>query len=192
MKRLLYCLAVAAFFGACLPEEDQTNPLIVPTCYDGIKNQDEVSIDCGGRCEACELTGPVVAPCGQSLKTNVVLRGTQEITLKASELIARQEEDQYYFFSAFVGTNQTLTVQLGGEYKPYRSAVYEISSDGFFWPGKAVVSYTDGYYSYTAQTGDVYVTVNQGKITAEICAVQLREENNFRPAVTISGRLVGQ
>ena len=30
---------------------------VVPTCYDGIKNQDETDIDCGGsNCSKCPLT----------------------------------------------------------------------------------------------------------------------------------------
>ena len=29
------------------------HPLLLATCTDGIKNQDEEAVDCGGKCAAC-------------------------------------------------------------------------------------------------------------------------------------------
>lgn len=37
------------------PEEAPVEEPVQPTCYDGIKNQGEQGIDCGGPCEACEV-----------------------------------------------------------------------------------------------------------------------------------------
>jgi hypothetical protein len=38
-KSLFYILFLMLIAGACM--QDQTNPLVIPTCYDGKKNQDE-------------------------------------------------------------------------------------------------------------------------------------------------------
>ncbi len=42
------------------PEEEYVpvEEPVYPTCYDGIKNQGERGIDCGGPCEACEIPIP--------------------------------------------------------------------------------------------------------------------------------------
>jgi len=44
-------LAILGIFTTCNDEEEDPGP--VATCTDGIKNQDEVEIDCGGICPAC-------------------------------------------------------------------------------------------------------------------------------------------
>ena len=39
---------------SCNKNDDDVTPTIpLPSCSDGIKNQDEVEIDCGGVCTAC-------------------------------------------------------------------------------------------------------------------------------------------
>ena len=51
--------------GNCLPNQTCNsngacvNNVITPTCSDGIQNQEETGIDCGGPCSACSSTGPI-------------------------------------------------------------------------------------------------------------------------------------
>jgi beta-glucanase (GH16 family) len=54
MKKLAILLIVFAFFSC---EKSGPNPEPQATCSDGILNGDEISIDCGGSCNACEEPG---------------------------------------------------------------------------------------------------------------------------------------
>ena len=40
----------------------QVKPAPAPTCDDGVKNQGEERIDCGGPCPACPVTMPPTTP----------------------------------------------------------------------------------------------------------------------------------
>ena len=52
--RILLLLLVILFAAGCRKEEPVE---VVPeTCVDGVKNQNEVTIDCGGVCPVCELS----------------------------------------------------------------------------------------------------------------------------------------
>jgi hypothetical protein len=48
-------LAVAFVYVGCKKEEEKTNTTTTttPTCADGIQNQGETGVDCGGPCTAC-------------------------------------------------------------------------------------------------------------------------------------------
>src|SRR5687767_7062082 len=55
-KARLYCAVLAALLsitmvGGCKKEDSTT-----PSCSDGIKNQNEIEVDCGGTCAACTNT----------------------------------------------------------------------------------------------------------------------------------------
>lgn len=54
MKKLVYLVFITLFFLlACGNDDNDASPAITETCKDGIKNQDENEIDCGGVCPAC-------------------------------------------------------------------------------------------------------------------------------------------
>ncbi|GDX53240.1 hypothetical protein LBMAG27_22870 [Bacteroidota bacterium] len=50
--KTLFILSVVIFFSECKKKEP------IETCSDGIKNQNETNIDCGGTCDACPLPSP--------------------------------------------------------------------------------------------------------------------------------------
>ena len=50
MKKLLYLPLAITLLISCNKEEEP-----VETCSDGIQNQDETGIDCGGTCQACPV-----------------------------------------------------------------------------------------------------------------------------------------
>lgn len=51
---LLFALTISAVSFSCGKDDDDPNP--TATCSDGIQNQNETGIDCGGPCAACPLT----------------------------------------------------------------------------------------------------------------------------------------
>jgi|GEM_PF-2937145 len=55
MKKLLLIVFAATFVVSCGKKDDDedTPPTVTPTCADGIMNQSETGIDCGGPCAAC-------------------------------------------------------------------------------------------------------------------------------------------
>jgi hypothetical protein len=61
MKKLLLLISAALFIGttiiyySCKKKETNTNETI-ETCSDGIKNQGETDIDCGGPCAPCQIS----------------------------------------------------------------------------------------------------------------------------------------
>src|SRR4030095_7117121 len=48
----LFCLTMALFLTSCNTTDTGISKPF-PDCYDGIKNQDETGIDCGGSCVPC-------------------------------------------------------------------------------------------------------------------------------------------
>ena len=51
--KTLFIFSVVIFFSECKKKEP------IETCSDGIKNQNETDIDCGGTCDACPSPKPV-------------------------------------------------------------------------------------------------------------------------------------
>jgi len=73
IKLSILFLAFSALFFSCEDEPD-------PTCNDGILNQDEVGIDCGGSCFACSIEYPYANSLGPNL-----LHGNDTLTIETSE-----------------------------------------------------------------------------------------------------------
>jgi hypothetical protein len=60
MKQLTIAFAYSVFFAACFAWVYAFFWKVIPTCLDGIKNQNETALDCGGVCGACAENIPVV------------------------------------------------------------------------------------------------------------------------------------
>jgi len=56
--------------------------VVIPTCFDGIKNQDEIEIDCGGVCEPCS-TNPDV--CGDEVCTGTETQASCPLDCSSGE-----------------------------------------------------------------------------------------------------------
>src|SRR5829696_3181026 len=50
----LFAVASVILYSGCSKDDEDSTP--VPTCSDGIQNQGETGIDCGGPCTACALS----------------------------------------------------------------------------------------------------------------------------------------
>jgi len=177
-KSLYYILCLAFMAGACM--QDQTNPMIIGTCYDGIKNQDEKAIDCGGTCQSC-----LTAPCTKSLEDYVLIYNGSNYQLYNNQYQASYNGTAYVF-DAIVGQYQELHVSLGGP-TPTDEKIYPIVKT--LKDGYATVVFQDDSYNrtYTASTGSVYVTIRKGKVTIELCSV-VTTSSQYQ--ATFSGRII--
>ena len=70
MKKLLFFASVLTLFSACNNS----------TCTDGLKNQNEVGIDCGGSCTACPIEYPETGTYGSN-----VLYGIDSLNLTVGD-----------------------------------------------------------------------------------------------------------
>jgi hypothetical protein len=189
-KSLFYILCLVLIAGACM--QDQTNPLVIPTCYDGKKNQDEKEIDCGGRCQACKE--PVVAPCTATLKNNVMTVLNKTWTLKSTDYQAYVYMQYTYFME--LSSSQDLNIILGENNVPTEDKIYPIVNSTAVSEGKAAVVLYDAsagwdYITYYGNSGSVYVTVRDGKVTAEICSVLMKSYDTSTTSY-LSGRITSK
>lgn len=172
MRKSLYYILLALAAGACTPEE-QDNPFVGPTCYDGIRNQDEEEIDCGGRCQACEVLGtPVVTPCANSLKDNVVRLDGIEMTADSRNSMCQVTSQGYRLY--FQQGNTQIFVVIGGN-TPYKDQqVYSLVPVSFPQAGEASIEYYEGSNGpFSSEKGTLYVRVKGGKVIAEFCDITL-------------------
>src|SRR5438874_2356908 len=56
MLSMLMLLMASAIYSGCKKSSSDTTPTVTPTCHDGIQNQGETAVDCGGPCTACQTT----------------------------------------------------------------------------------------------------------------------------------------
>jgi hypothetical protein len=89
MKILIPLMVFSVTFFSCKKEAE-------PNCTDGIQNQDEVYVDCGGACNACPIDYPDNGPWG----TNI-LKGSDSLFLSPGD----------YSFKATVPPGSSLSVK---------------------------------------------------------------------------------
>ena len=189
-KSLLYILCLVLLAGACM--QDQTNPMIVGTCFDGIKNQDEKAIDCGGKCLSCYEDSK--APCAATLKTNVFTTPYNTWTLKSADYYSELYSGAYKF-DITLPSYGGLTITLSESKIPTQDKTYRITRDNAPATGYATVSlyHSVSGFTYRAESGNVYVTVRNGKVAAELCSLPLTSIYYGQiNTLTLSGRIVSK
>lgn len=174
MKTLLYlgCLLFAA--SSCLIKGDKlplpNNP---ETCYDGILNQSEVTIDCGGPCRDCYkepdclLSANIFELENDKMRTMTSKRCEEKFN---GEFNATFYID-YQSYGAYYGI---LSITLSE--KPQESTLYSISS----YPSNrysAAISYSpiaDG--AYIGTSGILHVKVDGDYMEFSFCDISFGED----------------
>jgi len=178
-KSLLYIFCLVLMAGACM--QDQTNPLVIGTCYDGKKNQDETGIDCGGRCQSC-----LQSPCTKNLSDNELIYNGSTVRLTSSDYQSAQKANAYVF-DAIVSWGGELHISLGGSTVPKEEKIYPIVKT--LKEGSATVTMEDDNMLYTASSGNVYMTIRKGKVVVELCSVTVSASPYM---ATFTGRIISQ
>jgi hypothetical protein len=189
-KSLLYIIPVLALVSACIAEDELNNAWIGPTCYDGIQNQDEEDIDCGGRCKQCEVKiPPLESPCAASLSNNVVTINGTKMTISASNLYC--DEYSGLYLVDFEQNFKRISITLGDI--PTSEKTYLLLTNVFSVPsaGEAVLLYYENEEGpFNPGMERIYVFVKDEKVTVEFCDLKVKNEwDNTRPTRTLSGRI---
>jgi hypothetical protein len=174
---LVYCLT------SCL--EEQTNPLVVGSCTDKIKNQNEEGVDCGGICGACaKEPAPVTVPCKSNLVNNrFTLNGVNKNILPA-DIYCRQVSD--HFEISVNKDHQDITIAIYITSLPAKPMAIPLVPYYNAAKGYASVKLTD-FYSFNSQEGYLYFSTTNGFATAELCSVSLVGSSG---TYVISGRFI--
>lgn len=193
-KNLLYNIFLAVLIGACTPEGELDNVWIGPTCHDGIQNQDEEDIDCGGRCLDCKVFVPIMSPCTSELRDNTLNFDGQNINQSNYACDAGTG----YTVGIMIDNRDSFVLHLGSFGKPTESGTYTLVSELMYVDtGEAAIQYDEeGYdYSFKSNGGKVYVNVTKDQtVSIEFCDVKITTVNYWGYEIDyriVSGRLIG-
>lgn len=183
MKRtaILYFLAIQLIFSCA---EEQDNPLLVSSCMDKIRNQNEEGVDCGGVCGACIVEKPMVVPCKADLVNNRITLNGLNMQLTNNDYGYTQETDRFKIL--IMRNNSEITIEIYGSSLPTKDTVYDLDAWYDLGPGEASIKYIN-FYSYVATEGKLYLRYANQKWTAEICPVGLIGYNSN---LQFSGRII--
>jgi hypothetical protein len=194
-KSVLYIVSLLAWVGACAPE-DYDNVWVGPTCHDGIQNQDEEDIDCGGRCTECKVYVPVFSPCTSELKDNRLSMDDRDIQIAVRDV--KCDDGNGYRIGVLIDKYNSFVLQIGTAGKPTESGTYTITSSVTYLNSyEAAIQYDEeGYdYSFKSKSGKVYVNVaKDGKVGIEFCDVVIETEDYWGYELesrVVSGRFIG-
>ncbi|HEY0742569.1 MAG TPA: hypothetical protein VGD40_13935 [Chryseosolibacter sp.] len=169
MKKQLLYFIVFTFLTACLAEQD--NPLLVASCTDRIKNQNETGIDCGGVCRECEPEPePVTVPCKSSLVNNRITLDGIHKTLTSSDFYCAQQTDFYEVF--MYKDAQELVIKIYDTTLPMGTTAFPLVPYYDEEEGSASIK-LNSFYNYNSLQGQLYVTRTNSSITVEVCGVDL-------------------
>lgn len=177
------------FLTSCL--EEQLNPLkesVINSCFDGVLNQNEEDIDCGGVCEAC--AEPIVSPCASTLSENKV---TNQVSIPDIEFTNILCDEVYYggqYEIEGVSFAGSVRIYFGEDSLPVEDKVYKLrSSVSNDDSGKAYLKINfSNYGTFHSGSGDLYVTFKDNKAIAEFCEITVRNSNLTE--ILVSGKVM--
>jgi hypothetical protein len=171
----------------------------IPTCYDGIKNQNEAGIDCGNStCGPC--FAPYEAPpCAQDVQLKKVMINQQEYTIN-------QAQSEYFISDgeAIFETNLSRNDYPAGYLRITISEFLYLKKSTIYTLNKAEASDTQPpfykealvefvplgtYGSSKSSTGKLYVEVLDQQFIFTICGVLLTNTNNTSNTFRVSAQL---
>lgn len=175
-----YILLLGLLLSSCLAE--QPNPLVIPTCFDNIRNQDETGVDCGGRCKACRVI--LESPCKATLVNNRIVYKNTNLNLTGSDISFTDRFDTFEIFIRKGGI--IFLIDIFTDRLPVDDTLFPVTTSSYregyanIW-----VSENDQY----ATSGNVYVLYDPDKETwsIEFCSVPLK-----RSGSTVTNSLTGR
>ena len=106
---------VCSGVGSDTPSNPECNVIAdcpIPTCFDGIQNQNETGIDCGGVCPECEPNGELcidaIRICSGSPDTNILALGTIVPTEPDYGCVFTVNNPAWYYFQATTSGNMEI------------------------------------------------------------------------------------
>ena len=196
-KYILMVILLAMVISGCKKEDDDpvtpqanTNTnTTTETCSDGIQNQDETGVDCGGVCSACPAVTP---PCTQTSNTSNFPLGMQDDTYNTSCSI----ENTYNNYE-LLGNGSASDMTIWFRSIPTSNTIYTTTNStnaSGLSDTQAIISTVAGgtfsYLYYADPFQELYVNVNGTTITAEFCSLTFNSASSGAfTDLTVSGFL---
>jgi hypothetical protein len=121
----------------------------------------------------------------RSLVDNELIYNGSTVRLATTDYQSSQKASAYVF-DVMIDWGEKLHISLGGS-TPKEDKIYPVTKS--LKDGSATVTMENESMTYTATSGNVYVTVRKGKVVAELCSVIV---SNSPYAATFSGRIISQ
>jgi hypothetical protein len=164
-----FCIAIG-LFACSLAEQD--NQLLVGSCMDSIRNQNEEGIDCGGICGGeCVYIPPVTVPCEDELQDNVIKLDGLDFELTDDNYSVSVEDDyiKIFILKSFF---EEITIQIYGISLPTTTTEYDLAGWFDLNEGEASITYLNTY-RFHGLDGKLYVRYENSKWNIEICPTYL-------------------
>ena len=176
-KPSFYCIYILLLLSACLAE--QTNPLIVASCIDGIQNQNEEDVDCGGICISCsELGPPIEVTCQSSLVNNQLVLDGISYNLTQSDF-ETYHEDEYVEISVVNPFFATIWIQGALPTKRAQYQIVENTDPLDLLPGEASVMVVRSQKGYYSSEGELYLTYANEEWKIMMCSVDMEDAYKY-------------
>lgn len=167
MKKLLILIFIATSIVACKrkqnPREldsDETLAKYPIHCYNGTQDPEEIGVDCGGPCEACNIVTPTCTPVD-----NTILVSTLTYTTTGSA--CGPSGSEFQMLGSFSSGSYTINI---GNSTPNLSIAYTIVNSSFLNSTEANVNVTHSSLgSMNLSTGSLYMSQVGGVYYATIC-----------------------
>lgn len=191
---------MAVLLAGCINDQElEFNPDIdiPPTCSDGLKNQDETAVDCGGACsETCG--DEIVAACSAELSPDRVYSLDEEVSISVGEVSYSKNygyNNNMVIISAFdEATYSDLEVVLPISELPAGNMKFLVGEQASDEDDnlRAFVKIIPGFQvARNSVTGTVYLrTDGMETIYIEFCELQFKPENywNYLEYYNYSGQ----
>ena len=185
-RPILFCFII--FFSGCMDHQDLvfTPDLnLAPSCSDGIKNQDETGIDCGGTCK--DVCGEqIIAECSSELGSNTVISDDfdHKVSISRINVFENYNGDGYSrLFAMDEASVDIVTVLLPFKSFPTENAVFTVGKNLSIQEGGLVarveVEENGFYYGRVSVEGELYLRVEKDKIHIEFCDMWFESEDNY-------------
>lgn len=167
---IYFLLIILALFTTCRKKTPRTMPEnaeVMPMhCFNGIKDGDELSTDCGGSCSECTF---VTAPCATTLNTVSITGSATQVYTNATGSVVSGN----YRITCSNGFSNDITIDFyGTTITP--NQVFTIPAGSPFGSSECSMDLTVNGVSYIGvQGGKVYVNEKNGKYTVDFCSLDI-------------------
>lgn len=172
----------------CIDDQSlEFNPVldIPPTCSDGLKNQDETSVDCGGAC-SFYCSNSILANCTEDLNLNYIVSSAANVALQINRVYSIQHYDDPFEIIAYdKSAGYQITIKLPITKLPGENMKFDVArqvsmhKDGL--TASMMIESNDYYnYDYGYQrlsiSGEIYLKLEEDSVHVEFCDVSLKED----------------
>lgn len=167
MKKLIIFIFVATAFTACKrkqnPRELDSNETLAKYpihCYNGMQDPEEIGVDCGGPCEACNIVTPTCTPADNTIKVST-------LTYPSVGSACGVSGSEYQMLGTFTSGSYTIDI---GNSVPNLSIAYSIVSPTSLNSTEANVTISHSSLgSLSLSSGSLYMSQVGGVYYATIC-----------------------